>query len=68
MSAVHIFQKRYNVYIGHSVKYTKVEAKYREQVGCSRNEDIALHIVTQTRFALYLDTKTEQILANGMGF
>jgi len=34
---------------------------YREQVGYCCNKDIALHIVTRTGSALYLDTKTEQI-------
>jgi len=31
-------------------------------VGYCCNKDIALHTVTQTRFALYLNTKTEQNL------
>ena len=32
----------------------------RTMVGYCCNKDIALHTVTQTRFALYLDTKTKQ--------
>ena len=47
--------------IQHIAYTVKIKCKVREQCRLAWcNKDIVLHTVTQTRFALYLDTKTEQ--------